>query len=234
MNKFCRPALLVIGLWATAVSAALITEPVRTFTVGSDIPDLQDPPLSFLGTVNDSAILSLTDVVVGLHLVGNSTGEGFASDMFVSLIKSPVGGPISGVDPSAILLNRAGISSTDSTGFGYDGWDVAFQNGAAGGDVHLVNHAGGVLTGTYEADGRSGDPATDPASMFLLDVFDTGAGNGDWRINVADLAASGTMRLQSWSLTLTGLTFVPEPSTYATGLAMIGLVGARWWRQRRN
>ncbi len=171
------PLALSVGVTA---SAAIITEPTRTYTVGYDLSDLQDPPVSFLQTINDSTIFSLTDVVVGLHLVGNPTGDGFASDMFVSLLKSPVGGPIGGGDPSAILLNRVGISSTDPVGFTFDGWDVAFQNGAAGGDVHLANPPGGtgVLTGTYQPDGRPGDPTLDPARMFLLDVFNTSAGNG--------------------------------------------------------
>jgi subtilisin-like proprotein convertase family protein len=67
-----------------------------------------------------------------------------------------------------------------------------------------------------------------------LGAFNGGTGNGDWRLNVGDLAEIGTMRLVSWSLTLTGedtVSAVPETSTWAAGAGLAGLLAARWLRR---
>jgi hypothetical protein len=217
------PLALSAGVTA---SATIVTEATRNYTVGYDFSDLQDPPVSFLQAINDSTITSLTGVVVGLNLVGSTEGNGFASEMFVSLNKD--------LSLTSILLNRVGVTSGNSVGQGYDGWNVSFQDGAANGDIHDAVLTAGVLTGLYEPDGR-GLP-TDTARPELLDVFLGNTGNGDWRLNVADLDLGGTMRLVSWSLTLTGdnaAQAVPEPSTYAAGVALLGLIGATWWRRGR-
>ena len=76
-----------------------------------------------------------------------------------------------------------------------------------------------------------------PARTALLSAFNGGAGNGDWRLNVGDLAETGTMQLVSWSLTLTGedaSSAVPEASTWAAGLGLVALAGGTWWRGRRE
>jgi MYXO-CTERM domain-containing protein len=201
----------------------IITEPTRTFLVGTDIADLQDPPVNFLQTISDSSILSITQVQVGLNLVGRD-GGGFASEMFVSLNKD--------LSLTSILVNRVGVSATDSVGQSYDGWNVTLSD-LADSDLHQALQGADILSGIYQPDGRP-----DPASALrpeLLDVFNGDIGNGDWRLSVGDLDLGGTMRLVSWSLTLTGDTVaVPEPSTCAAGLAVLGLVGAAWWRRSRG
>ncbi len=216
------PFLAAALCTTTLLHGDIITEPTRTFLVGSDIADLQDPPVNFLQAISDSSILSITQVQVGLNLVGRD-GGGFASEMFVSLNKD--------LSLTSILVNRVGFSATDSVGQSYDGWNVTLSD-LAGSDLHQALQETGILGGTYQPDGR-----TDPASASrpeLLDVFKTSTGNGDWRLSVGDLDIGGTMRLVSWSLTLTGDTAaVPEPSTYAAGLAVLGIVGATWWRRRK-
>lgn len=188
-----------------------------------ELADLQDPPLNFLQTINDSAIVLLTDIVVGLHLVGVTEGSGFASEMFVSLNKD--------LSLTSILINRVGITGGllgDPVGQGYDGWNVSFQDGTIDGDVHAATLVSGVLTGLYEPDGRV--LPTDVARPSLLASFMGSPGNGDWRLNVGDLALGGLMRLESWSLTLKGETstsHVPEASTYAAGI--VGVIG--WCRR---
>lgn len=227
--KSLHPLLLTLALsGTTSVSAAIITEPTRVYTVGYNLADLQDPPLNFLQSINDSAIVSLTDIVVGLHLVGITEGSGFASEMFVSLNKD--------LSLTSILINGVGITGGplgDPVGQGYDGWNVSFQDGAANGDIHAATLVSGVLTGLYEPDGRV--LPTDVARPSLLGTFIGSTGNGDWRLNVGDLALGGTMRLESWSLTLSGTTAlseVPETSTYAAGLVLLGIAGAIGWRRR--
>ncbi len=209
---------LALAASATVASAEIITEPTRTFTVNTTIGDPADPPSLFLQTINDSAILSLTRVEVGLHLIGTPVGNGFASDMFVSLNQD--------FGPTSILLNRVGVSGSDPVGFFYDGWNVMFRDGAANGDVHVFDPGTGVLTGTYEPDGRTSP--MDTLRTSLLDVFNGRAGNGDWRLAVGDLSAGGQMQLVDWSLTLQGETVVPEPSS----LSLIALAAIAWGRKK--
>lgn len=226
MKKRLQPIYIFAALLSTAtlLPADIITEATRTFNVNQTIPDPQDPPQLFLQTISDSAILSLTRVDVGLHLVGTPADNGFASDMFVSLNQN--------LSLTSILLNQVGVSDSDPAGFFYDGWNVTFSFDGAGGDIHLVNTGDGlgILSGTYEPDGRTS--ATDTARPSLLDVFNGSTGNGDWRLAVGDLSAGGQMQLVSWSLTLSGATSVPEPSTFA--LLGLGCLGWMAWRKHLN
>jgi hypothetical protein len=227
LMKYYRTGQFVLAALlsgAFAANAALITEPTRSFAVGSDIADIQNPPLSFLQSVTDSAIVSLTRVDVGLHLVGTAPGLGFASEMYVALHKD--------LDRTSILLNRVGVSSTDLTGAGYDGWDVTFSDSALR-DIHLAALDSGVLDGAWAPDGRS-NPAGSIRSQMLSN-FVGGSGNGDWRLAIADLEQGGTMRLESWSLSLSGYTSaVPEPSTAFAGFGAIAMLGLFAWRNNRS
>ena len=212
--KHISSALLLAGLASIAANAqSIITEPTRTFTVGTDIADTQTPPAAFLQTISDSAIASLTRVEIGLHLVGTAPGAGFASEMYVALNRN--------LGQSAVLLNRVGITTLDPVGQGYDGWNVTFRDDAVNGDIHAATLASGTLGGIWAPDGRVA--STDTVRLQVLSLFNGGTGNGDWRLLVGDLDLGGTMRLQSWSITLAGLAAVPEPVTYPA-VAGIGLL----------
>ena len=217
MNCFMKPiffscvAALICS--AGACSAQNITEATRTFTVNTAIDDPSDPPMVFTATVSDSSILSLTRVEVGLRLVGAPADNGFASDIFLSLNLD--------LGPTSVLLNRVGVTDSNPFGFFYDGWDVTFSDGAPNGDIHLFDPGTGVLTGTYEPDGRTNPIETMRTS--LLDVFNGRPGNGDWRLAVADLSEGGEMQLVEWSITLSG-TVVPEPSSFAFVAMGFGLL----------
>ena len=217
MKHFHRQLLIAVAAISYTTAAADITE-TRTFVVGTDIADVQNPPVSFLQTISDSNIAYLSKVVVGLNLVGRGNG-GFAGEMFVSLNKD--------LSITSVLANNVGVTPSVSLGQPYDGWRVTLDDSAST-DLHLVLQDTGVLGGTYQPDGRV--LPTDSLRPELLAVFNGGAGNGDWRLNIADLEQGGTMRLESWSLTLTGA--VPEASTYAAGFAVIGVAGAVWLRRR--
>lgn len=173
-----------------------VVEAVRTYAVGVDLLDLQDPPKVFAAEVSDSRILDITEVRVGLNLVGGSPGSGFASEMFVSLNKD--------FSATAVLLNKVGVTLANGAGFGYDGWDVTFGDQATLGDVHTLDWPSGVLTGEVQPDGRLVPESS--ARPARLDVFNGSVANGTWRLSVADLHLGGTMRLKSWSLTLVGKT----------------------------
>lgn len=195
-----------------------VFEGPRVYVSGSDIPDVQNPPMSFPQTVSDSAITSLESVQVGLHLSGNPSGSGFASEMYVALIRD--------LTQTSILLNQVGITATDPVGSHYDGWNVLFSEAGAMGDIHSSSLDSGVLSGTWEPDGRT-DPTSDSRPQ-TLSVFDGLSGNGEWRLVVGDMGAGGTMRLESWSLTFSGqssLYSMPEGggTLPLLGLAFLGL-----------
>ena len=218
--KHLTTSLLAIA-WVTSAASAqiIITETTRVFTVGTDIADVQNPPVAFLQTITDSAILSLTSVEVGLHLVGTSAGAGFASEMYVSLNKD--------LGQTSVLLNQVGVTSGDPIGQGYDGWNITLRDDALNGDVHQTTLGSGTLSGIWAPDGRT--DATSASRPSLLSLFNNDAGNGAWRLVVADLAPGGTMRLESWSLTLSGYSAVPEPATVTvlTGLGLLAVAGLR-------
>lgn len=238
-SPISRPSVLFTAAVATLqlaapAHAATLTETYTPSTLTTVIPDDNAVFTSFLTTVASSSILSLTQVTISLDLRGTSSGLGFASDMAVTLMKSPVGVAPSGSDSSAILLNRVGINAGNPVGMAYDGWNITLSDSGAS-DIHLEAVLSGVATGTFQPDGRANPIDTLRPSM--LSVFNGGAGNGDWRLNVADLASGGTMKLVNWSLTLTGndaSTPIPEASTWAAGLGLAAVVGAGWWRARQR
>ena len=215
------PARILVFLIACCAAltarAELVTDPTRLFLVGQDIYDVQNPPAFFTESITDSVITSLTEVSVGLRLVGVAPGSGFASEMFVSLNKD--------LGKTAILLNQVGISETDSIGAFYDGWDVTFNDSAAA-DVHGAFLQSGILRGLWQPDGR-----TDPASSSRnakLNSFNGDAANGVWRLAVGDLNLGGQMRLESWSLAFTGETessptTIPETTPLVPSLFLVAI-----------
>jgi hypothetical protein len=147
--KALLPSALCLSLlWlacTVAQAGGVVVDATRTFTVGKSLSDLQDPPLTVTATITNSPIQILTEVKVGLHLVGEPSGRGFASEIYVSLNKD--------LEATSILLNQAGVRESDPVGFGYDGWQVTFADSAAS-DVHLEDIGSGVMTGEIQPDGR--------------------------------------------------------------------------------
>lgn len=217
-------SLAVSALCAGRLTAAApVTESYGPFTPGTLIADNDAVATSFLASISSSAIVSLTDVSISFELRGSPGGNGFANDMFASLLRSPLGGPVSITDPAAVLLNQV-VSF-------HDGWNITLSDSAST-DIHVASPGSGILSGVFQPDGRL--VPTDVARPALMGVFAGLPGNGDWRFNVADLAEYGQMELVSWSLTLTGniadAPVVPEASTWASG---IGLLGVLWLARRR-
>ena len=226
--RFAPPlgaALLVSGsAWADFVSEA-----PRLQSVAYTLADDQPVPVGFDIEVSDSSIRSVTRVEVGLVLRGVDGAGGFASEMFVSLSQVlDVAG--STEVRTANLINGVGISLGDPIGHGYNGWDVTLADDAVGGDIHGATLLEGILAGAFQPDGRV-QPA-DTQRPLSLAVFHGQDGNGLWRLNVADLELGGQMRLESWSLTLSGATAVPESSTWTAIVAVAACAG--WNRFRRR
>ena len=91
-----------------------------------------------------------------------------------------------------------------------------------------------ILTGDWEPDGRSSPSGS--SRTALLAVFNSSAANSNWYLHVADLASSGTMTLNSWTLSFTGDTSssVPEPQHFAAiaGASLLGFALVRRFIRR--
>ncbi len=226
-----KNGLLLGALFAAALpaSAIIVTEPTQTWSVGYTVSDDGNTAGPFGIDVTGSAIGAITRVEVGLSFSGVGVDGGFAGDLVVTLAWTPMGGGPQDIVTSH-LLNRigAGTLGGGTFGFAYDSVNVTLSDDAAGGDIHTTSLVGAALTGAFEPDGRS--VATGSARDFRLNVFNGQPADGSWQLFVTDMSSGGQMRLDSWSLTLTGDNQVPEASTWAAGAAMLGLVAWRRWR----
>lgn len=158
--------------------------------------------------------LPLAQLRVTLDLSGP---DGFVGDLYATLQHE------SGA--FAVLLNRPGRDSGLPEGYGDRGLRVTFD--FDGPDIHTYRDtlggppAGGLLTGTWSADGRTADPAdvaTGSPRAALLSSFVGLEPSGEWILFIADVNPGGQVFLNQWSLDFTP---IPEPSR--DGLLMGGL-----------
>jgi hypothetical protein len=221
--------------------AALLTD-TAAYSPSLTIPDANSVGVSDT-RIFTSAIASISEVRVSLEIASSVSSFApappagtFNGDYYVYLTHS------SGF---AVLLNRAGRTASSPLGYGDNGFLITFDDSPAGNDIHnyqlFSNPAGGQLSGTWGTDGRDVDPATvldtSPRTTSLTN-FNGLDPNGAWTIFVADYSPSGTGRLLSWQLQITGETVVaavpvPEPGTALAGLLCGGLALIRR-RSRRD
>jgi subtilisin-like proprotein convertase family protein len=235
-----RPVMRRSGLASLALAAALgaglpslqrASAQILVDSVSST-PNLVIPDGSTAGvsvTIDlPSAIVSITYVSVELKISGGFTGDYYA------YLQHDTG--------LAVLLNRTGRSGNSGEGaLGYldGGFDVTLEESADQGDIHFYqaasNPGGGILTGTWQPDGRNTNPFIVDGSESRNATFSqfTGlAAAGEWTLFVADLSSGGVGVLDSWSLTVTGA--IPEPGEVAglTAAALVLVAGVRALRRR--
>ena len=161
------------------------------------MPDGNAAGLSDVRNIN-SAIGNITSLKVSLKVTGEFNG-----DLYGYLRHS------SGF---TVLLNRPGKTASNAAGYADSGFDVTFQTGATNGDVHLYQNittpaAGSPLTGAWQPDGRTNDPAnvldsSSPATS--LTNFNGLNAAGEWTLYLADVESGGTNMLTEWSLEISG------------------------------
>jgi subtilisin-like proprotein convertase family protein len=225
-----RPSVFGFILFlAVSSNAALFTQ-----TVNQQIPDGGGASQTLSTSINVSGVGS---ILSGINVILNIAG-GFNGDLYATLR-----GPGGASAPFAVLLNRVGVTSGDPFGYGDSGFTITLSDSATH-DVHFYNNnspsfnGSGQLTGTWQADGRNIDPASDPSSFdtasrdHQLSQFNGYDPNGAWTLTFSDWSGGGDpSSLVSWSLDLTS---VPEPTNVALILfgAAAGLTRLISWTRR--
>ena len=203
------------------------------FGVGTAVPDGTTAGLADVQMIS-SSLSTLTDVNVTLDLSAIGAG-GFNGDLYVTLVHDTGFG---------VLLNRSGRTGIAPFGYGDHGFAITLDDQSPD-NVHSYRTTlfgnettalVGTLTGSWKPDGRTTDPAavvTSDTATTGLGSFNGTAGSGQWILFVADIERGATMRLNNWSLQLTGVA-VPESSSALAALGMFGALTWFAWRKNRS
>lgn len=217
-----RAAVQLIEFGETALNAA--------------IPDNNASGLARSLIVSDYEQKSPYTITVSLKITALGAAA-FNGDFYADLRFTPEG---SGVSQIAVLLNRLGRTSAMPAGYSDSGLNVVLADGAAA-DIHNyrltlngmhTNPITGMLTGTWQPDGRTADPLQVLDSSLRttsLNALGAGSPNGTWTLFVSDQKAGGTGQLVEWKVSMQG---VPEPSS--ASLLVVGIGGLLALRRRRK
>jgi hypothetical protein len=230
-----RRLIYLCALAAAPLAASgQLTTNVFNFTgLNLAIPD-NDPN----GVQISENVTGLSGPIAGIQLTldiaGTGVGGAFNGDYYAELVNNQGG--------FAVLLNRAGMSSSNLFGYADNGFSVTFSDTAAN-DIHFYQdysasfNLDGQLIGTWQPDGENISPLSD-SSVFdnapsqqtaMLSSFDGDNPNDTWTLFLADLSEGGTAQVTGWSL---DITTVPEPSS--SNLLAAGLIASLWFLRRRT
>ncbi len=227
--------------WALA-GIALHTASAQVFNISAPINSpVAIPDNSAVGTVQSMYVDGLTGVIktlqVQLNILSHPGGSMYNGDLYLTLLHNGT---------STVLLNRVGRRDGFSAGYADGGFNITLSDSAAA-DIHSyrvtlngndftpisLGETPGVLTGTWQPDGRTDDPEsvlTTSLRTTSLSLFSGASPNGTWSLFLADLSPGANADLVSWSL---GIVTVPEPQNVvlATGFSLLAL--GLWRRSRR-
>ena len=142
--------VILAGLMCLAPLATAQITVSRTVTVGANIPDYTTalPSLVSTITITNSGMSSITDVKASLVLSSpNSNNVMRVGQIYASLTH----GTALEEERVAVLLNRPGVSSSNSFGSRLTSLNVTFSDAAANNIYGLTNSSG-----TFAPDGRLG------------------------------------------------------------------------------
>jgi len=196
MYKFVLP-LLALLCWSAR------SQILTNWTIGQPIPDGDPSGVASVQSVS-TPITSITGLKVDLKVSGTWNG-----DLYCYLTHGP---------GFAVLLNRVGRRLGNTVGYGDNGFDVTFDDGANNGDAHIYRRTlnssdftpiSGPLTNAWAPDGRTNSPVavldTDVGTAYLSS-FNGLDPNGSWVLFIADMAAGDLSTLDSWGLQINGTT----------------------------
>lgn len=172
---------------------------------GAAIPD--GDPRGF----SDTRTVTLeTGLIESVGVTLNVKG-GFNGDLYVQLNHAGV---------FSVLLNQAGLKTTDPVGYSDSGFSVMLSDAALSGDIHSYRFSlfgthsipiDGPLTGIWAPDGRPLGSETEASSLARTKMLSEFAGlsaDGAWTIFLLDKASGGEAKVQSWGL---NIQTIPEP-----------------------
>ena len=209
-----RLKYLVLALIVTLVrniTSAAPTEQYNFTGLNVPVPDGNGSGMSDVRTLS-SSIRSITGLRVTLNIAGEFNGDLYGYLRHVQ----------GGTTNFCVLLNRPGRTLANPAGYADSGLNVAFDDAALAGNIHLYGTVSNVapgqpLTGSWQPDGRKVDPTvvldTSPVTT-TLSGFNGADGSGTWTLFLADMVSGGTNMLVSWGLQITGV--ATPPLTWAT------------------
>ena len=198
------------------------------------IPD--NSPTGMFRSLTVSGYSSQAPYLVSVDVTVQGTGYGAINGNYYSYLRHT--SPDGVQSQLAVLLNRMGVSESSPTGYLDNGLAVTLED-RGGADIHHYrlersgnnnNPVVGMLTGTWQPDGRNVDPygVTDSSPRTTtLDNLGVGNPNGTWTLFFADLQAGGTGNLTDWQVRLTP---TPEPSS----CILITFGGLCLWAMRKR
>jgi subtilisin-like proprotein convertase family protein len=216
--------LLTAGL--AARSHAVLS---ASWTGTQEIPDNDPNGVAYSFNLSDPAT-TITSVSVTLSVSGGWNGDLYAY--------------LSNGSGYAVLLNRVGLTGSDSAGYGNPGFEITLSSGSSS-DIHLYQtlnpqyNGNGQLTGTWGADGRFINPASDGSAFDsasrdnTLSIFNSQNPNGTWTLFIADSSGGEISTLTGWSVDVTA---IPEPGSLSlllAGALTLGGVSLRRLRRRQ-
>ena len=220
------PRLLPVVLAASAAACALPSTAAAavtwtdTWNVATAIPDGNLVGYTDTRTPSFSPGMVISKVTVTLNFSGDWNG-----DLYAYLTNG------SGF---AVLLNRPGRVVDSEDGSDTSGMSVTFDDAALL-DLHdQIDLLGGSVTGNWQPDARNVNPlgvvTGDLRSAFLAS-FNGQSATAPLTLFVADVAAGSDSTLDSWSMTVSAVSAVPEPGGH---LALAGLFGGGLLLRRRG
>ena len=222
------------GLMSCLLAIAPLAMRAQTFTYNPNLPVPDYPTNGVVTSLTTSGLSgTIASITVTLNLVGTGAGA-VNGDYYAELVNS-------NSTDFAVLLNRVGLSSSDTNGTGYldNGFNVTFSD-SADYDVHFYQNyspslnGNGQLTGTWQPDGENISPTSDPSAFdnalnqqtAMLGSFIGDNPNDTWTLFLQDLGGpGGTGEVVSWSIDIA--TIVPEPTEISLLAAGFIFLGAR-------
>jgi len=227
----CLAALGLLGAEARAAVAFQFGET----GVSYDIPDNDGGGVARSYTAISFSSAEPFTLTVSLTLEATGFGA-YNGDYYAYLYHETPGG---GTSVMSVLLSRAGRDPDHLSGSAGSGFTVDFSDDALA-DVHtyeatLGSPLAGVLTGTWQPDGRGTDPlevlTADSRTLPLSPLAGLDP-NGTWTLFVSDLEMGGTARLTDWQVTANTAEPVPESATWFSAVGFVALGAGAWgWRR---